>query len=147
MLLALIAFATMAPHFRSFDRLSINVDVVSTEILSMDLYSGGNAIQGVASVNLQSESRVGDDVFSGTGTLRFSARCISPRCEDFSSGKGVSMRGEIKLLGIYNGNRVEGQGTLSGPIIFKFDKTGAPVGFAGKGVVMSARVSSQLVGK
>lgn len=144
-LLAFFAFATMAPHFRTWDivRASVEVETVPTEIVALNVTPGGNALHGDAEITLKGRSEDGRFI-SGTGLIRLQARCISPLCGGFV-GWPAEMQGEVTLKrGVFGENTVQIQGTVRGQVQFVTDSTGEITGFHQVGLMsIHARVSSQ----
>lgn len=143
-LLALFAFATMAPHFTTWDSKVFDVSFVSTEILSMDLSRDGRFIEGTANVAVSIRgdgSSTGEGLIVDSAKVSFSSRCISPLCGGFDDPEGVPTRGEIRLLGTYDGDPVMGQGTYSADFVFKTDGSDPPkYHFQSVGVFMRTRL-------
>jgi hypothetical protein len=146
-LLAFFAFATMAPHFRTWDivRASVQVETVPSKIVALDFTPSGNTLHGDAEITLKGRSEKDGGVISGTGLMQFQARCISPLCGGFVAGP-VELQGEVKIKrGDFGGTTVQIQGILRGQVQFVTDETsGEIIGFRHLGLMsFHARVSSQ----
>jgi len=144
-LIALFAFATMAPHFRTWDVVRASVSTVDTEIVALNFTPGGNTFHGDAEITLKGPVADGRTL-TVVGLLKFQARCISPLCGGFDVGP-VEMHGETKFNGEFDGNAVEGQGTLSGQVLISKDERTGTYSFTNfnpDGMPLRARVSSVL---
>jgi hypothetical protein len=136
-MLALFAFATMAPHFRTWDIVRSNAASFDTEIVALSLTStpNGTALHGDAEITLKIGDSLRDE---GRVQLSFDAKCISPLCGGFELDQ-VEMHGKIKFVEGTWGEGVMGEGILSGPIKITLDPTGQYI-FSGDGLKVRARM-------
>jgi hypothetical protein len=136
-LLLVIAFATMAPHFTTWDS-GTHRATVDIEMVSLSLAPRGNALHGDAEITLKFPTATdprGEET-TYTGTARLTAKCIAPLCG------GWLVRGETKFDELSSTAVTKGQGTFSGEFSPVFDAAGAIVGFQGNGIFLRARIGT-----
>ena len=135
-LLSLVAFATMAPHFTTWDS-GVHDASIDIELVSLSLTPRGNALHGDAEITLKlpaADPRGEETTYPGTATL--TARCIAPLCG------GWFVRGTTKFGSTSGGVVTRGQGTFSGEFSPVFDAAGNITGFTADGVPLRARIGT-----
>ena len=94
-MLALFAFATMAPHWTTWDSVRTTASW-DTEIVALSLTRGGQALHGDAEITLKFRDEATEAEILAPATVRFTARCVAPLCGGFDVGP-VMMQGNTRF--------------------------------------------------
>lgn len=145
-MLLLVAFATMAPHFHTWDSTTFDradeASIVSTEILSMDLSRNGTALHGDAEITLKFPDESPTGHLEYPATVRFTGKCVAPLCGGGLNDQ-VEMRGVIKIGEESDGVITRGQGKFSGLVTLTRDeRTGEVTDFQGLGIFLRVRIGT-----
>jgi hypothetical protein len=104
-MLMLVAFATMAPHWQSWDT-HPRVATIDIEMVALSLTPNGEGFHGDAEITLKFDRSSAGPTYETTAQI--TAKCVAPLCG------GWSVRGQTKFGSETDESVTKGQGTFSG---------------------------------